>query len=131
MLLSAAGVPMLQRERARTAEREQIYQWVRQQTPPTASFYSVHDPVFYLKTERHAMRSPRPEKMFTRAADGSIGPSHQVIHLAKRFNLGYAVLTQADAMDHLAESRDIVGTKQGPGFARIYNRPTAVVWQIR
>ena len=130
MLLSAGGAPMLRRERARAADREQIYQWVRQQTPPDARFYSVHDPVFYLSTGRHAMRSPRPEMMFTRATDGAIGPSELVIDLAKRFGLGYAVLTQADAMDHLAESRDIVGIKVGPGFARIYNRPTAVVWQL-
>ena len=131
MLLQAAGVPMMVRERARLAEREQIYEWVRKETPPGARFYSVHDAVFYLRTGRQALRGPVLNGMFSRSATGEIGPSEQLIAMGARFNLNYAVFTRADATDQLAESRAIAGIEAGPGFERIYSHPAAVVWRLR
>jgi hypothetical protein len=129
MLWQAAGVPMLNRDRARLAEAESLYRWVREETPATAQFYSVQDPVFYLHTGRHAMRSPTPELMFARSDNGAIGPSESMRILANRFHLDYTVLTRADAVDQMAESRGIRSLESGPGFERVYGRPSGAVWR--
>lgn len=131
MLWDGAGVPMLDRDRARLVERERLYDWVRRETPPNARFYSVHDPVFYLHTGRQAIRSPLPDEMFARARDGAVGPSDRMSPMALQFGLSYAVLTSADAGDQLSESRGMVGIEHGPGFTREYAQPAGVVWRLR
>jgi hypothetical protein len=131
MLWEAAGAPMMARDRARSADMAQLYEWVRNETAPASRFYSVQDPVLYLRTGRQSMRSPTPEEMFTRGTAEAVGPSSQLGPLARRFGLSYVVLTQADAVDQLAESRGVVGLDAGPGFVREYSRPWAVVWRLR
>lgn len=130
MLWEGAGVPMLDRDRARLAQRELLYDWVRRETPVAARFYSVHDPVFYLHTGRQAMRSPLTEEMFTRAKDGAVGPSDRMGGIAQRFGLQYAVLTSADAVDQLSESRGITGIENGAGFTAEFVQPIGVVWRL-
>ena len=47
-------------QRARVAQAQAAYTWIRRQAPPDARFYSNFDPVLYLQTGRPAMRLPMP-----------------------------------------------------------------------
>ncbi len=91
-------LPSLAQARRQAAHKaEPLYAWIRENTPPDATFYAQRDTTLYLRTGRHATTIRGPDRYsYLQDRAAILAESAGVTEFARARRLDYLLLTPAD-----------------------------------
>lgn len=119
------GPRLIRTERRLAAQAHLAYAWIRDNTSPDTTFYTVDDPVLALHTHRRALRTPVLEQAFYRNSAGEYALTATALHEIAHFNLD-CIYISARNFEASSQSPDasLRFSLEGSGLETTFRTPT-------
>jgi hypothetical protein len=121
--------------RGRQASQRSAYNWVRNNTAPSAAVLTTLDPLFYLQTGRHAIRLTMPPMFWYREDHTSvIGTFRNSAAYARQNQLGYVYHGGVDfiwGVDPDDKIKIDEAIRTNPELASVFQETTPAVFKVQ